>query len=81
MVTKKRVKAEVTTDTEKVHVNNTGSICRIDNSVSGVLKRLNWPSLATAIKYAINCMIATAVIGILLTMYEFGINAILSLFY
>lgn len=81
MATKKKVKIETKMSTKKASVDNDISICRIDNSVTGVLKRIEWPSFATAIKYAINCMIATAVMGILLTLYEFGINTIFSLFY
>ena len=61
------------------HQNQTGKQSdSIDNSVSGIIKSITWPSFSRALHYAFYTMAASIVVGLCLFIYGYGINQLVA---
>ena len=52
-------------------------VSEIDNSIAGIIKAIQWPSIPKALKYAFYTMTASIVIGLFLFIYGYGINQVI----
>lgn len=51
-----------------------------DEKIRSIFKAITWPRPLTAIKYTLETITASTIIGLLLYVYGYGINQLIALF-